>query len=129
MPETNVSAVDHWSLAHMSSGMVVFYSLFALLGKKEWWFLVVCVLLGFAWELLENNPWFQAKLRSWGFPEYYGDSGRNMIADQVSAIVGFAMAWYGPRWFMLLPALSEVLVYFLVRDNVTLAVFRALKTG
>ena len=89
---------------------------------------LVAVIFGITWETLENNPWFTSKLRGWGFPDYYGDSLRNMNADQAFNLMGFAMAWYGPDWFVLLPWLTEVVMYLFWGDNTTLAILRAIKS-
>ena len=123
----NRDIIDAWSLAHISFGITVFYLTLAITGRRQWWMPSVIIVAGFAWELLENNPWFKRKLRGWGFPDYYGDSGRNMMTDQMFNIIGFSMAFFGPRWFVLLPALNEVLMWFMIGDNTTLAILRAIK--
>ena len=123
----NTDFADVWSLAHVSTGILLFHFLFGIFGKRHWWFAVITLGVAFAWELLENNKWVQSQFRKYGFPDYYGDSKRNMIADQVFTLFGFTMAWFGPQWFVLLPMLNEVLMYLLSGDNMMLTFVRFFK--
>ena len=123
----NTEYVDIWSLAHASWGIVLFHFLYSIWGKRELWFVLVAVGFAVGWEVFENSEWAKARFRKYGFPHYQGDTKRNMLTDQGFTLLGFAMAWYGPQWFVLLPMLVEVLMYLVIRDNTLLAFVRWFK--
>ena len=123
----NTDFADVWSLAHVSSGILIFHFLLGIFGKRHWWFAAIAVALAAGWELLEDNDWVQSQFRKYGFPDYYGDTKRNMVADQLFSLFGFIIAWYGPQWFVLLPMLSEVLMYLVSGTNTLLTFVRFFK--
>ena len=121
----NRNVIDPWSLAHVSWGVVLYYVQYAVVGKRVGWSAVVAVAVGVGWELIENNKWVQAKFRAMGFPDYYGDSKRNMVSDQVFMMFGFLLGWFGPSWFVLLPVLLEGVLYVMTRDSTISVLARA----
>ena len=126
----NTDFADGWSLAHVSWGMIIHYVLSAVVPSSRsyaYLHLIIVIAIGAAWELIENNKWVQSQFRKYGFPDYYGDSTRNMVGDQLFFAGGYFMAWLGPKWFVVLPMLLEVLMYLLMGDNTLITVVRFLK--
>ena len=83
---------------------------------------VTAITLESAWEVYENTDTvinrYRAATVSLG---YVGDSVTNSIGDILSCAIGFALAWWFPtRVTIAWVAAIEVVLAFLIRDNLTL---------
>jgi hypothetical protein len=116
---------DPYSLTHISHGLIFFF-LFALLTPRlaPAWRLTASLAIAAAWEVLENSPFIINRYREATMSlDYLGDSVTNSLGDILSCAVGFLFAQrLGPRWSLALFAATELLLLWLIRDNLTLNV-------
>ena len=89
---------------------------------------MAAVALEAAWEVLENTPLVINRYREATISlDYFGDSIINSASDTVFMVVGFVMAARLPIWMTIaLAVLFEIVVGYLIRDNLTLNVIMLL---
>jgi len=133
----NLWAGDIWS-AHNSQHLFDPYSFTHVLhgvifcGLVSWllprlpvsWKLFVTILIEAGWELLENSRFIIQRYREATMAlGYEGDSITNSVGDIVCCTLGFLLARYlGLRWSAVLFVVTELVLLFWIRDNLTLNV-------
>nr|WP_312794709.1 DUF2585 domain-containing protein [Tianweitania sp.] len=116
---------DWYTFSHIIHGFL-FYALMrflfprASLGTR----LALAAGLEIAWEIVENTNWVINRYREGTISlDYDGDSIINSVMDTVFMVVGFVLAWRLPVWTTItLAIIAELVVGFLIRDNLTLNV-------
>ena len=120
---------DWYTFSHIIHGFVFFWVLRLVLKKYSWkvWFFWAVVIES-AWEILENTPLVINLYREGTISlDYYGDSVLNSVMDIVAMVFGFWMAKKLPVWLVIvLMVLMEVIVGYIIRDNLTLNVLMLL---
>lgn len=121
--ENSQHLVDWYSPSHFIHGLL-FYGLLWLVARRVpvAWRAVAAVLIESAWEILENSPIiidrYRAATISLG---YSGDSVINSLSDIGFMLLGFAFAARMPvAASILLAILLELVVGYVIRDNLTL---------
>jgi hypothetical protein len=121
--------LDAYSLSHLLHG-ILFFGLFWPMRK---WLslntraaLSACIEIG--WEVLENSPIIINRYREGTVSlGYSGDSIANSIGDIVSFVAGFYIARkLGLWWSVAIFLLVELLMLWLIRDNLALNVLMLL---
>ena len=121
--------LDAYSLSHVLHGVLFFGILWLLrrrlsLDARA----AIAATIEIAWEMLENSPIiinrYRAATVSLG---YTGDSIVNSLGDIASFVVGFYLARkLGLWWSVAIFIVTELLMVFLMRDNLTLNVLMLL---
>jgi len=120
---------DAYSLSHMLHGILFFGALWLLrhrlsLSTRA----IIASAIEIAWEMLENSPIiinrYRANTMALG---YSGDSIVNSLGDILSFVLGFYVARKLGLWWSIGIFLGvELLMLFLMRDNLTLNVLMLL---
>src|SRR4029078_9940238 len=81
-----------------------------------------------AWEITENTPWIIGRYREQALAQgYSGDSILNSVMDSLWMAFGFLLARRLPVWSTVALALAmEILVAYVIRDNLTLNILNLL---
>ncbi len=121
---------DPYSLTHLSHGLI-FFALLAWLSPRlslRWRF-CIAVSIAAGWEVLENSPLIINRYRTATMSyDYLGDSVVNSLGDILSCAIGFAMARWLRFWGSLaLFIILEVVLLFMIRDNLTLNIIMLIK--
>lgn len=122
-PHNSQHIFDPYSFTHVLHGMLFLWILTGLLPRlRSTWRLPLAVLLESAWEVLENSPFIIQRYREATIGQgYVGDSVINSLADILCCVAGFVMARrLGWRWALVVFVLTEVLLAWVVRDNLAL---------
>lgn len=117
--------LDPYSITHMSHGLIFWCVMLWLLPKMSVaWRLVIAVGIAAAWEVAENSAFVINRYRSVTMSlDYMGDSVLNATADVMCCFVGFFVARaLGPMRTLALFVLTETMLLFTMRDNLTLNV-------
>jgi hypothetical protein len=116
---------DWYTFSHIVHGFL-FYALFRYLFPKLTVLQRLLLALGLevSWEIAENTPYvinlYRQQALSLG---YVGDSAINSVCDSLSMIFGYIIAWRWPVWsIVVLALLMELIVGYLIHDNLTLNV-------
>lgn len=116
---------DPYSFTHVLHG-VIFCGLVAWLLPRVSvaWRLTGVVVLESLWEVLENSAFVIQRYREATIGlGYEGDSIANSMADVLCCALGFVLARkLGWRWSLVLFLVTELVLLFWIRDNLTLNV-------
>lgn len=116
---------DPYSITHMSHGLIFAMALGLLAPRmRTAWQFCIAVAIAAAWEVLENSPLIINRYRESTMSlDYLGDSIVNSLGDIAACAAGFFIARkIGWKWTLALFALTELLLLWLIRDNLTLNV-------
>jgi hypothetical protein len=121
--------LDPYSLSHVLHG-ILFCGVLWLFRRRigPWWRFAIASFVEIAWEMLENSPIiinrYRAATISLG---YTGDSIFNSIGDIASYMAGYWVARkLGLWWSIAIFVTTELLMLWLMRDNLTLNVLMLL---
>jgi hypothetical protein len=141
--------VDPYSITHLSHGLLIWCGL-AIILDRAWpravgpradaartsiamklstsWRVTGAVLFATAWELLENSPMIIERYRSVTMSlDYMGDSVINSLGDVACCTLGmFVARRLGVVRTLLFFAATELVLLWLIRDNLTLNVIMLL---
>lgn len=129
-PHCSQHWADPYTVTHMSHGLI-FWTVLYFWGKwvPRWsvparWRLSVSVGIAAAWEVVENTPMVIDRYRTVTMSlDYMGDSIANAVGDVAACMLGFVIAkWAGWKWAMAIFVATEIVLLFVMRDNLTLNV-------
>lgn len=120
---------DYYTFSHIIHGLAFFGILWLVarrlpLGLR----FVFAVMIEEAWELFENSNFMIQRYRDITIANaYQGDSILNSTSDVLFMSLGFFLAWKLPLWASIILIIAmEVVVGFLIRDNLTLNILMLL---
>lgn len=132
--ECSQQLADPYSITHVSHGFF-FAGLFVLIGRplarrgSAWaadprWHLAAALFFAAGWEVLENSEFIINRYRTVTMSlDYLGDSILNAVGDVLSCALGYLLArWLGLWKTLALFVATELLLLWLIRDNLTLNV-------
>lgn len=127
--ENSQHVADWYTPSHIIHGFIFYALMWALarrwsLGRR----LIGATFLEIAWEIVENTDTVIARYRETTIAlDYFGDSVLNSVSDVGFMIAGFLLAARLPIWLTVtLAVLAELIVGWIVRDNLTLNVIMLL---
>ena len=116
---------DPYTFTHILHGVVFFWIADLILGEKPLrWKIFLVILVESVWEFAENSNAVIERYRAVTISlDYYGDSILNSLADVLSCAFGAFLAYKLKFWRSLAYfVLTEIILLFWVRDNLTLNV-------
>ena len=116
---------DPYSFTHVLHGVVFCGLIVWLLPRvSRVWQLGLVVVIEAMWEVLENSQFIIQRYREATIGlGYEGDSVTNSMGDIVCCTLGFLLArQLGFRWSLVLFVVTELVLLFWIRDNLTLNV-------
>ena len=122
--------LDPYSITHFSHGLLFFVGLLVVARRVPlMWRLVIAVFFAAAWEVVENSDFIINRYREVTMSlEYMGDSIVNSVGDVLCCAAGFFVAHkVGWKWALGIFAMTEVVLLFMIRDNLTLNVIMLIK--
>jgi hypothetical protein len=123
--ENSQHIFDWYSFTHVLHGFWLYLLLWLVLPRAPVAArLALAVLLEGGWEVLENTNFVIERYRASTISlDYYGDSVVNSIADTVSMMFGFVLAWFLPLWSVIgLGVAVEAGLLYMIRDDLLLNV-------
>ena len=90
--DDNNSIFDKYSLAHLLSGLLWFIITY-ILEKSLFYSFFILYFSHIVFEIMENSQLGININRDMGWYTYNGDSGYNIIGDQLSVVVGFFIGY------------------------------------
>ena len=111
---------DPYSFTHILHGILYFWLISLIFRKMRlMWQLFLTILIGCAWEVLENSNAVVEHYRTATLAlNYYGDSIFNSFGDVISAAIGFWIAYKLRFWRSLaLFLLTEIVLLIWIRDS------------
>lgn len=122
-PENSQQISDWFSLAHVVSGLLLYWLLVRMAPRLPVGLrLVLAVLIEVSWEILENTPFIMDRYRTYTLAVgYYGDTIVNSVADVIFCVLGFVLARrLSVRASVAMVVAMELSVAYWIRDNATL---------
>lgn len=122
--------LDPYSITHFSHGLLFFVGLLLV---ARWvplhWRFAIAIFIAAAWEVLENSSIIIERYREVTMSrEYMGDSIVNSVGDVLCCAAGFFVAYkVGWKWALGIFALTEIVLLFMIRDNLTLNIIMLIK--
>lgn len=114
---------DPYTFTHILHGVLYFWIINLIFREMplRWKFFLV-IFVECLWELLENSNFVIERYRAATISlDYFGDSILNSLADVLSCAFGAFLAYKLKFWRSLIYfAATEILLLFLIRDNLTL---------
>lgn len=129
-PHCSQHWADPYTITHVSHGLI-FWTVMHFWGKwaPRWsvpmrWRLCAAVGVAAAWEIVENTEFVINRYRTVTMSlDYMGDSVANAVGDVVACGIGLLIArWAGWKWAMGIFVATEIVLLFVMRDNLTLNV-------
>jgi hypothetical protein len=122
--EMSQHLTDWYSYSHVLHG-IIFYWLLSIIFKGRLSIaarLVIATFVEAGWEIFENSPFIINRYRAQTISrDYFGDAIINSVGDMLAMLVGFLVAARLPAWVtVLLVIATEVVLLFLIRDNLIL---------
>jgi hypothetical protein len=122
--EMSQHLTDWYSYSHVLHG-IIFYWLLSIIFKGRLSIaarLVIATFVEAGWEIFENSPFIINRYRAQTISrDYFGDAIINSVGDMLAMLVGFLIAARLPAWVtVLLVIATEVVLLFLIRDNLIL---------
>lgn len=124
-PATSQLLGDPYSFSHLLHGIIFFAVLWLIRSRiSANWRMLIATVIEMGWEILENTPLIIDRYRAGTASlDYYGDSIWNSLGDVGFMLLGFWLAWkLGWKWSVLIVIAVELIMLFLMRDNLTLNV-------
>jgi Protein of unknown function (DUF2585) len=122
--EVSQHLADWYTYSHVLHGLIFYWILSVVLrGRLSVAArLAIAVLIEGVWEVVENTPFiidrYRAQTISLG---YTGDTVVNSMGDMLATVAGFFLAARLPVWVtVLLLVLTEVVLLYVIRDNLLL---------
>lgn len=121
---------DPYTITHVSHGLIFWTVMWFWAGwMPRWappvrWRLPIGVAVAAAWEIVENTEFVINRYRTVTMSlDYMGDSVANAVGDVIACGLGVLIARaIGWKWAMGLFVLTEIVLLFVMRDNLTLNV-------
>lgn len=128
--ETSQHLTDWYTYSHVLHGVIFYWLLWAVFrGRLSVAArLVIATLIEAGWEIFENSAFIIERYRAHTVArDYAGDSIVNSIGDMLATVGGYLLAARLPAWVtVMLFVLIEVVMLFLLRDNLTLNIIMLL---
>ncbi len=120
--ENSQHITDYYTFSHIIHGFAFYWIAWIFLKRlpirKRF---IAALIPEILWEIIENSSWIINKYREGTISlDYYGDSIINSLSDIMAMMLGFWLASKLPVWVtIVLTILMELVVGYLIRDNLT----------
>ena len=114
---------DWYTFSHIIHGFL-FYWLFRVFTKNNFYAFIGALTLESFWEILENTPMIINRYREQALAQgYNGDSILNAVFDILAMVIGFYLVKkLKLKYSIILILFMEIMCLFIIRDNLTLNV-------